>query len=65
LNGKLVYLGGNRIHCECQTVKNLRVSWSKSSNWSFSYLDFRFRFGDLFKTVTQFFATTCRRKFSN
>jgi Leucine-rich repeat (LRR) protein len=26
LNGKLVYLGGNRIHCECQTVKNLRVS---------------------------------------
>lgn len=26
LNGKLVYLGGNRIHCECQTFKNQRVS---------------------------------------
>lgn len=25
LNGKLVYLGGNRIHCECQTVKNQQV----------------------------------------
>lgn len=26
LNGKLVYLGGNRIQCECQTFKNQRVS---------------------------------------
>lgn len=25
LNGKLVYLGGNRIHCECQTFKNQRI----------------------------------------
>lgn len=28
LNGKLVYLGGNRIHCECQTFKNQRVSFN-------------------------------------
>lgn len=26
LNGKLVYLGGNRIQCDCQTFKNQRVS---------------------------------------
>lgn len=26
LNGKLVYLGGNRINCECSTIKNQRVS---------------------------------------
>lgn len=26
LNGKLVYLGGNRILCDCQTFKNQRVS---------------------------------------
>lgn len=25
LNGKLVYLGGNRIQCDCQTYKNQRV----------------------------------------
>lgn len=31
LNGKLVYLGGNRIHCECQTFKNQRVSCNKRS----------------------------------
>lgn len=26
LNGKLVYLGGNKINCDCQTFKNIRVS---------------------------------------
>ncbi|CRK94414.1 CLUMA_CG007921, isoform A, partial [Clunio marinus] len=25
LNGKLVYLGGNKIHCECTTFKNQRI----------------------------------------
>lgn len=28
LNGKLVYLGGNKINCDCQTFKNIRVSSS-------------------------------------
>lgn len=27
LNGKLVYLGGNRIQCDCLTAKNQRVSF--------------------------------------
>lgn len=34
LNGKLVYLGGNRIHCECQTFKNQRVSSTKKKLFS-------------------------------
>lgn len=46
LNGKLVYLGGNRIHCECQTVKNQQVR-ILIIKVPFDIYKFLFRFGDL------------------
>lgn len=61
ISGKLVYLGGNRIHCECQTFKNQGVSKGSFDDEPFYLTEFIRRFGGLCKIVIRFYATTCKR----
>jgi Leucine-rich repeat (LRR) protein len=37
LSGKTIFLGGNRIHCDCQTFKNIRVSGTSTVSSCDSY----------------------------
>lgn len=60
LNGKLVFLGGNRIQCDCQTYKNQRVSLFLLFMQCMLIYDalFLFSFGDSSKITTKSYATT-------